>query len=116
MNQEILFLNKLAEAYQSYNSSVIEEFLDEDMHYASMWVFQELTSKKEYLDYLSKKLQVMKEHNKRMDFEIVNGGMHNHALLVKGQLSPEGSPLGFVADFNEKGKVIMLNITMQSFF
>ena len=51
------FLNKLAEAYQTYDASIIEDYLADDMHYASMWVFHEMTSKQEYMDYLTGKLQ-----------------------------------------------------------
>jgi hypothetical protein len=112
---EELFLNKLAEAYQTYDASIIEDYLADDMHYASMWVFHEMTSKHEYMDYLVGKLQTMKEHRVRMEFQIVQGGMHEKALLVTNQQSPEGN-FGFVAGFNNQGKVIMLNITIQAFF
>ena len=40
-------------AYRNYDVSYIEDWLDDNMHYASMWVFEELKSKEEYLDYLS---------------------------------------------------------------
>lgn len=110
------FLLKLAEAYQTYDVSVIEAYLAEDMHYASMWVFHEMTSKGEYLDYLTGKLQTMKQKNTRMEFKIVSGGVHGHALLVTNQKAPEGGNIGFVADFDAEGKVKMLNITIQSFF
>ena len=116
MNKELFFLEKLAEAYQTYDASVIKDYLADDMHYASMWVFNEMTSKEEYLDYLNGKLETMKRSNKKMEFEIVKGGMHTHALLVTNGRSPEGAPLGFVADFNDEGKVKMLNITIQDFF
>ena len=116
MNREIDFLEKLAEAYQKFDISIIENYLADDMHYASMWVFREMTSKEEYLNYLKGKLETMKRTSKKMEFEIVKGGMHTHALLVTNGRSPEGAPLGFVADFNEEGKVKMLNITIQDFF
>ena len=116
MERVKLFLEKLAEAYQLYDASIIEDYLADDMHYASMWVFHEMTSKEEYLNYLKGKLETMKWTNKKMEFEIVKGGMHTHALLVTNGRSPEGAPLGFVADFNEEGKVKMLNITIQDFF
>lgn len=102
------FLLKLAEAYTKYDASIVEPFLSEDMHYASMWVFQELTSKQEYLDYLVGKLQTMKRTGKTFDFRIVNGRMHSKALLVDDNA-------GFVADFDDQGKVKMLNITAPAF-
>ena len=113
---EELFLKKLAEAYQIYDASIVEEYLANDMHYASYWVFQELTSKEDYLDYLRGKLQTMKNSGMTFEFQIVNGQHHSKALLVhkvNGQLDDQG---GFVADFNEEGKVKMLNITIPSFF
>ena len=109
------FLLKLAKAYQLYDVSIIEDYLADDMHYASMWVFHEMTSKTEYLDYLSAKLRTLKAHAVHMEFEIVQGGMHKHALLVSNQQAPEGS-IGFVVDFNDEGKVKMLNITSSAFF
>lgn len=113
---EELFLKKLAEAYQTYDASIIEDYLADDMHYASFWVFQELTSKVEYIDYLRGKLQTMKNSGTTFDFQIVNGQYYSKALLihkVNGQLDNQG---GFIADFNDKGKVIMLNMTIPSFF
>lgn len=113
---EELFLKKLAEAYQTYDASIIEDYLANDMQYASFWVFQELTSKEDYLDYLRGKLQTMKNSGTTFEFQIVNGRHHSKALLVhkvNGQLDNQG---GFIADFNEEGKVTMLNMTIPSFF
>ena len=112
---EELFLKKLAGAYQNYNASIIEDFLADDMHYASMWVFHEITSKDEYMDYLTGKLQTLKEHGVRMEFQIVRGRIHEKALLVTNDEAPEGK-FGFIADFNEEGKVKMLNSTIQALF
>lgn len=112
---EELFLNKLAEAYQTYDASIIEDYLAEDMHYASMWVFHEMTSKEEYMDYLTGKLQTLKKHGVRKEFQIVQGRMHEKALLVTNNEAPEGK-FGFVVDFNEEEKVKMLNITAQFLF
>lgn len=50
------FLQKLAEAYTKYDASIIEPYLAENMNYTSMWVFHEMTSKQEYMDYLIGKL------------------------------------------------------------
>jgi len=112
---EELFLTKLAEAYQNYDASIIESYLADDMHYASMWVFHEMTSKDEYLEYFTGKLQTLKKNGVRMEFQIVQGRMHEKALLVTNDEAPEGK-IGFIADFNDEGKVKMLNITVQAFF
>lgn len=103
------FLLKLAETYTKCDASIIEPYLAEDMHYASMWVFHEMTSKQEYMDYLVGKLQTIKRTGTTFDFKIVNGRMYSKALLVDNKV-------GFVVDFNDEGKVIMLNITAPEFF
>lgn len=109
------FLLKLAEAYQKYDASIIADYWADNMHYASMWVFSEITSKQEYMEYLTGKLQTMKDRGSKMEFQLVSGQMHQYALLVTNQRAPEGN-FGFVADFNSEGKVKTLNITVQSFF
>lgn len=116
MEKEKLFLEKLAEAYQTYDASIIEDYLADDMHYASMWVFHEMTSKAEYVDYLKGKLHTFKCNNICFEFEVVKGGMHEHALLVTNQLGPNGEQLGFVADFDDNGRVVMINITASFLF
>lgn len=107
--REVEFLKKLAEAYTNYDASVIEEYLADDMHYASMWVFHEMTSKDEYLDYLRSKLKTMKNDESKFKFRIVDGRQHDKGLMVDDQA-------GFVVDFDDNGKVKMLNITLRSLF
>lgn len=109
------FLLKLAEAYQKFDASIIAPYLADDMHYASMWVFHEMTSKQEYMDYLVGKLEAMKRNQICMEFQIVPGRMHKQALLVANQQSSDEN-CGFVVDFNPEGKVCMINMTAQAFF
>ena len=113
--REKQFLSQLANAYQKYDASIIEDYLDDDMHYSSMWVFQEITTKQKYMDYLAGKLKTMKNNDTKIEFELVKGNVHEYALQVSNQQTIEGS-IGFVVDFNNEGKVVMLNITAQSFF
>ncbi|MCQ2258234.1 MAG: hypothetical protein MJZ41_09640 [Bacteroidaceae bacterium] len=112
VNREIDFLNKLATAYRTYDASVIEEFLSEDVHYASFWVFNELKSKAEYMEYLKGKMETMKRTGKTLGFRIVFGMMHEYALLVL----EEKVDCGFVVDFDDNGKVKMINMTTPEFF
>lgn len=107
--REVEFLNKLAEAYTNYDASVIEEYLADDMHYASMWVFHEMTSKDEYMNYLRGKLETMKKAGSKFNFRIVDGSQHEKGLMVDDQA-------GFVVDFDDNGKVKLLNITYRTFF
>ena len=67
------------------------------------------------MDYLAGKLKTMKNNDTKIEFELVKGNVHEYALQVSNQQTIEGS-IGFVVDFNNEGKVVMLNITAQSFF
>lgn len=106
------FLLKLAEAYQKYDASIIEKYLADDM--LCINVGPEMTSKKEYLDYLTRTLHAMKMHNVQMEFEIVQGSMHRYALLITNQQTSSGEYGGFVVDFNDEGKVKTLSIAITS--
>lgn len=110
------FFEKLAKAYQTYDASVIEEELADDMHYASLWVFGELTSKEDYMEYLRGKLETLKKSGTVFDFQIVNGRMHSRALLIHKVNGNVDDKCGFVVDFNDEGKVKMINITAPAFF
>lgn len=116
MNRETVFLEKLAKAYQTYDASVIEVDLADDVHYASFWVFQELTSKVEYLDYLKGKLQTMKNTGTTQEFKIVDGKRCSKALLITKINGRDDCKAGFVVDFNDEGKVGMINLTIPAFF
>lgn len=44
--------------------------LADDFHYASQWVFAEIQSKQEYLDYITKKLQAVKDSGAKVCAEM----------------------------------------------
>ena len=112
---KIQMLNKLAEAYTKYDATIIESYLAEDVHYASMWVFDELKSKNEYMDYLRGKLRTMKNNNVVQEFEVVQG-QRGLALLVTNAKTPEGGGLGFVIQLNEDDKISRIDMTASCFF
>ncbi len=50
---------KYAEAWNKFDASIIEPYLDKDFHYASDRVFDILPSRAEYMDYFTAKLQAI---------------------------------------------------------
>lgn len=110
MEKELLL--KLAEAYQKYDASIIKDYLADDMFCIN--VGPKMNSKKDYLDYLTRTLHAMKMHNVQMEFEIVQGRMHQYALLITNQQTSSGEYGGFVVDFNNEGKVKTLSIAITS--
>lgn len=85
---KIQMLNKLVEAYTRYDAAIIENHLAEDVHYASMQVFDELKTKKELMDYLRAKLQTMKNKLETLNLQMYKGQC-GLALLVANAKTPE---------------------------
>lgn len=49
------YTKAFASAWNSLDITSIEQLLDDDFHYSSFWVLEEMTSAKQYLDYLKGK-------------------------------------------------------------
>lgn len=115
MNDELIIqlLNKLADTYTKYDASIIEEYLAEDFHYASMWVFDEITSKEAYLNYLRGKLQTMKNNGVLHKFEIIQGS-RGYGLLVTYPPSNDDG-YGFVIQLNDNNKIARIDMTAACF-
>lgn len=54
-------LRAYAAMMNTLDASKFEPLLAEDYHYASQWVFAEIESKQNYLDYITAKLQAVKD-------------------------------------------------------
>lgn len=50
---------KYAQTWNSRDASIIAPYLDKDFHYGSDWVFDELPSRQEYLEYFEGKLRAI---------------------------------------------------------
>lgn len=61
---------KYAESWHNLDASIVAPYLDKDFHYGSNWVFDELPSRKEYLDYFTGKLETIKRTNSHIDLAI----------------------------------------------
>ena len=59
-----------ATAYNSYDYSDLEHLLDNDLTYTSMWVFEEMKGKENYIAYLADKLKAIKESGNPVHAEI----------------------------------------------
>lgn len=59
-------LKAYASMMNTLDASHIENILADDFHYASQWVFSEIKSKQEYLDYIRPKLQAVRASGKHV--------------------------------------------------
>ena len=63
-------LRVYAKMMHSLSVECIEPLLADDFHYASQWVFEEITSKQQYLDYIRPKLEAIKRSGARVWAEL----------------------------------------------
>ena len=76
-------VEKVALSWQNLDVNILEPFLDNDFHYASDAVFYEMSSKREYVDYLKGKFETLKRGSNPIHVQM--GRMENSdtfALLL----------------------------------
>ncbi len=72
-----------AHAWETLDCSSLIPYLDKDFHYGSEWVFDELPSRLEYLDYFKGKLETIKKPESHITVEIGrNDATENFGLLM----------------------------------
>ena len=110
------FLSKLQEAYTTYSVEPVVKYLADSFHYASMWVFDEITSKDAYLCYLTGKLATMKKAGSKFNFIMMYVQGDGKPVLMFTPKTPEGDYGAFVAKTTDNGKIERLDLTAASFY
>ena len=62
---------KYAETWQLLNPAIISPYLNKDFHYKSDWVYDELPSRKEFLDYFIGKLEAIKRTGSKINVSVL---------------------------------------------
>jgi hypothetical protein len=110
---EILGHNELvksfAEAWNSLNTERVAKYLDKNFHYYSDWVFDIIPSRNEYVKYLNGKFNILKEHNLKPEFELVENEKNEKALLF----NQNGEKALFYVR-TDNGKIMMAHMTAYS--
>ena len=65
-------LRAYATMMNTLDAGAIEPLLADDFHYASQWVFEEITSKQAYLDYIHPKLNAVRESGTKVWAEMAH--------------------------------------------
>jgi hypothetical protein len=63
-------LRAYARMMHHLSADYLAPLLADDFHYASQWVFEEITSKQQYLDYIRPKLEAIKASGSRVWAEL----------------------------------------------
>ena len=71
LSPECKALSAYAEAWNKLDTSIIAPFLKDEFHYSSFYVFAEIKSKDEYLNYLRGKFQAIKTSGSKVVANVI---------------------------------------------
>ena len=84
---------KYAAAWQNLDADSLSDILDKDFHYVNDSIFDEMSSREEYLDYLRGKFSVLRRTQSIQRVQLGrNGESGGWAVLIK-QIQNDGSPI-----------------------
>lgn len=98
---EVQLAVKFAEAWRYYDADKVAPYLDKDFHYGSEWVFDEMPSRAEYLDYFRAKLATLSP--KRENIKVGIG--RNHQTGDVAVLILQGKTLSALALTVKDGRI-----------
>ena len=76
-------IEKIALCWQNLDGDIIEPYLDKDFHYTSDAVFYEMSSRREYMNYLRGKFERLKDGSNPIGIRIGRmDGTNDFALLL----------------------------------
>lgn len=73
---------KYEEAWRLLDASVVAPFLDKDFHYGSKWVFDEMPSRKEYIEYFTGKLAAIRRTASHIDIAIGRNHQNGNVAVL----------------------------------
>ncbi len=102
-----------AKAFNYLDVNYIKDLLNDDFRYSSQWVFKEIESKKEYLDYLENKFKVIENSTKKV---VARMGLYkNKSCIVLYQIDLSKKNKTQIATLfinEEKGKIKKADMCM----
>ena len=95
-------LRAYARMMNTLDASHIEPLLADDFHYASQWVFEEITSKQSFLDYIKPKLAAIAKSGTHAYAEMAElKGYGGGPCVVMAQGSKDNIVATVLAEVNE---------------
>lgn len=96
---------KFCEAWQNQDASIVAPYLDKDFSYHSDWVFDEIPSRKEYLDYFIGKLATIGKDDYR--YQIV----HNRQSGLDGVVISNKNSVSLLQITCSDGRIMAASMT-----
>lgn len=111
------FLRLLAKSYLTHNADTLIKIIPDDFGYDSMWVFDSIKSKARYKEYITGKLESMKNGMYNVEFAMMKDKRDGKPLLmITNSKTPEGDHAVFVVTSDDTGNVQRLDLTSARFY
>lgn len=109
------FLNKISKIYSQCIPVDIYPYMELNFHYSSCWIFSEITSAAEYIDYITDKSKTLKESGKMVKTKIMHVKGSGKPCLV---LEQEGNndPACLMVELSNNGLVARMDMMPCSFY
>lgn len=109
------FLRKIEKMYSEYAIEDIYCHLELDFHYSSVWVYSELTSARDYVEYITQKVQTLKKSNSVITTRLMHIKGTGEPCLVLKQ-SPDIEPACLTVKQSDNGLIARMDMAPSSFY
>ncbi len=109
------FLRKIEKLYSTYSIEDIFCHMELDFHYSSVWVFSELTSARDYVEYITQKVQALKRSNSVITTRLMHiKGTGKPCLVLKQNSDME--PACLTVKRSDNGLISRMDMAPSSFY
>ena len=108
------FLSKIEKMYGEYIVEDISCNMEPDFHYSSFWVFDEMTSAGEYVDYITGKIRTLKKENIVIKTKMMHFAGSDEPCLVLEQ--PDTELICLIAERSRNGLIARMDMMPAGFY
>lgn len=109
------FLSKIAKMYSEYAVEDILQHMELGFRYSSFWVFEEITSANEYVDYITGKVQAIKKAKAAVKTKMMHiKGSDKPCLVLEQQSGAE--PACLTVERSKNGLIAKMSMMPSSFY
>lgn len=109
------FLRKIEKMYSEYVMEDIYCHMESDFRYSSVWVFSDITSAKEYVEYIIGKIQTLKKINSVIKTKMMHIQGSRKPCLILEQ-SPNIEPACLTVERSANGLIARMDMAPSSFY
>ena len=109
------FLRKIEKMYSEHTVVNIDQHMEPDFRYSSFWVLDEMTSAREYVDYITGKVETLKENKVVIKTRMMHIRDSGKPCLVLG-LKPDAETPGLLVERSANGLITRMDMMPAGFY